>query len=219
MKNLTKRQKQSIETKLKITKIATELFKDNGFENVKIQDICSKSNISIGAFYHHFKSKSDIINIGYQQIDLLVKEKLKSKNFDSYLDKIIFMLGEGCDLLENLGYVFVSDVYKNLLHIDNKYAFDSNRFVTLEIKAAIIEAIKSNELVDTVSPKHLTETLLKISRGAIFDWCLHNGSYALKSSMIFDLELILSNYKKWAILNGSFFYYLFKWLHSLAIFL
>lgn len=196
MKNLTKRQKQSIETKLKITKIATELFKDNGFENVKIQDICSKANISIGAFYHHFKSKSDIINIGYQQIDLLVKEKLESKNFDSYLDKIIFMLGEGSDLLENLGYVFVSDVYKNLLHIDNKYTFDSNRFVTLEIKVAIIEAIKNNELIDTVSPKHLTETLLKISRGAIFDWCLHSGSYALKSSMIFDLELILSNYKK-----------------------
>ena len=37
MDKLTDRQKQAIKTKLRITQVATKLFKLNGFDSVKIQ--------------------------------------------------------------------------------------------------------------------------------------------------------------------------------------
>lgn len=196
MKKLTGRQKQAIATKLRITQIATDLFKKKGFDNVKIQEICDVAKISTGAFYHHFKSKNEIINTGYEQIDLLLKERFESETFNSNIEKIIYLVSEGGVLLQDLGWIFVCDVYKNLLSIDGKYTFKADRFVTLEIKSAIELAIESDELHSSISSDSLTETILRISRGVIFDWCLRQGSYDLKTNMIFDLNLIFNNYKK-----------------------
>ncbi len=196
MKNLTERQKQAIATKLRITQISTDLFKRKGFENVKIQEICDAAKISTGAFYHHFKSKNEIINTGYEQIDLLLRERFESKTFNSNIDKIIYLVSEGSVLLQDLGWMFVSDVYKNLLSTDGKYTFKSDRFVTLEIKSAIELAIENDELQSSISSNTLTETILRISRGFIFDWCLHQGNYDLKTDILSDLNLILANYKK-----------------------
>ncbi|MGL4773390.1 MAG: TetR/AcrR family transcriptional regulator [Clostridium sp.] len=195
MNKLTNRQKQAIATKLKITQVATELFKEHGFENVKIQDICAKANISTGAFYHHFTSKHQIINTAYEHVDILVIERLKDKIFACNIDKIIGLLGEGGVLLDELGWIFVSDVYKNLLSLEKKYSFHPERYVTKEIKSTIELALKNGEFKEGISSEYLTQTLLRISRGSIFDWCLQQGSYDLKERIVSDLNLILLQFR------------------------
>lgn len=195
MKKLTNRQKQAIATKLRITQVATELFKLNGFDSVKIQDICQASEISIGAFYHHFKSKAEIINTAYEQVDILVLDRLETKDLDSNLDKLLFLLGEGAIVMEELGWVFVSEIYKNLLSIESKYSTKPDRYIALEVRSIIEDSLKSGELNSSISSFDLTMIIMRISRGTIFDWCLHEGSYDLKSRMEFELNLLLSNFK------------------------
>lgn len=195
MSKLTDRQKQAITTKLKITKVATNLFKEKGFDCVKIQDICDCAEISVGAFYHHFKSKIDIINIAYEQVDILVMDRFQSEKFNCNLDKLLFLLGEGADVMEELGCVFVGEVYKNLISIDGKYSTKSDRHIAVKVKSIIQDAMDEGELTNTVSAQELTKTLMRISRGAIFDWCLYNGDYNLRSRFNYDLSLILSNFK------------------------
>lgn len=195
MKKLTSRQKQAIATKLRITQVATKLFKLKGFDRVKVQDICQAAEISTGAFYHHFKSKAEIINTAYEQVDILVMDKLETKNFCSHLDKLLFLLGEGANMMDELGWVFVSEIYKNLLSIDRKYSTKPDRYMALEVKSIVEDSIKSGELDNSISSLDLTMIIMRISRGTIFDWCLNNGSYNLKSTMEFELKLILSNFK------------------------
>lgn len=195
MKKLTNRQKQAIATKLRITQVATELFKLNGFDSVKIQDICQAAEISIGAFYHHFKSKSEIINTAYEQVDILVLDRLETKDLDSNLDKLLFLLGEGAIVMEELGWVFVSEIYKNLLSIESKYSTKPDRYIALEVRSIIEDSLKNGELNSSISSFDLTMIIMRISRGTIFDWCLHEGSYDLKSRMEFELNLLLSNFK------------------------
>lgn len=195
MKKLTSRQKQAIATKLRITQVATKLFKLKGFDSVKVQDICQAAEISTGAFYHHFKSKAEIINTAYEQVDILVMDKLETKNFCSHLDKLLFLLGEGANMMDELGWVFVSEIYKNLLSIDRKYSTKPDRYMALEVKSIVEDSIKSGELDNSISSLDLTMIIMRISRGTIFDWCLNNGSYNLKSTMEFELNLILSNFK------------------------
>lgn len=60
-KELTNRKRQAIETRNKIYEIGVNLIKEKGYENVSIQDICQNANVSIGAFYHHFSSKENLI--------------------------------------------------------------------------------------------------------------------------------------------------------------
>lgn len=195
MKKLTNRQKQAIATKLRITQVATELFKLNGFDSVKIQDICQAAEISIGAFYHHFKSKAEIINTAYEQVDILVLDRLETKDLDSNLDKLLFLLGEGAVVMEELGWVFVSEIYKNLLSIESKYSTKPDRYIALEVRSIIEDSLKNGELNSSISSFDLTMIIMRISRGTIFDWCLHEGNYDLKSRMEFELNLLLSNFK------------------------
>lgn len=195
MKKLTNRQKQAIATKLRITQVATELFKLNGFDSVKIQDICQASGISTGAFYHHFKSKSEIINTAYEQVDILVLDRLETRSFPLNLDKLLFLLGEGANIMEELGWVFVSEIYKNLLSIEGKYSTKPDRYIALEVRSIVEDSIKNGELNSCISSLDLTMIIMRISRGTIFDWCLHEGSYDLKSRMEFELNLLLSNFK------------------------
>lgn len=195
MKKLTDRQKQAIKTKLKITQVATELFKINGFDSVKIQDICKAADISTGAFYHHFKSKAEIINKTYEQVDILVMDKFQTKKFSSNIDKLFFLLVEGASTMEKLGWVFVSEIYKNLLSINENYTIKPDRHMVLEVKSIVEELLKNNELESSLSSLDLTMIILRMSRGTVFDWCLHQGSYNLKSKMEFDLKLVLSNFK------------------------
>lgn len=195
MNKLTERQKQAIATKLRITKIASELFKLKGFNSVKIQDICDAAGISIGAFYHHFKSKMEIINIAYEQVDILLMDRFEGRKFPSNIDKLLFLLGEGADMMEELGWVFVGEIYKNLISTEGKYSTDPERHVTLIVKEIIEDALRDGELENSISPIDLTMIIMRISRGAIFDWCLFQGSYNLRSRITFDLNLILTNFK------------------------
>ena len=48
-------------TKRVILQAAMELFRSDGFEHISVDMICEKCGISKGAFYHHFKAKSDLL--------------------------------------------------------------------------------------------------------------------------------------------------------------
>lgn len=50
-------------TETRILDAATKLFLENGWEETTIQDIVDElGDVTRGAFYHHFKSKNDIID-------------------------------------------------------------------------------------------------------------------------------------------------------------
>lgn len=44
-----------------ILSAALKLFKENGFDSVRVDDILEQVNLSKGGFYHHFKSREDIL--------------------------------------------------------------------------------------------------------------------------------------------------------------
>jgi AcrR family transcriptional regulator len=195
MSKLTSRQKQAIATKLKITEVATELFRSNKFESVKIQDICDAAGISIGAFYHHFKSKSEIIDIGYEQIDLLFQEQYEYKAFESNVESIKYLLGEVGSFLQELGWFFMSEAYKYLISYNPKYTFCTDRFVYSQVLTSVQLGVQNCELkcID-ISELELSNTIMRVLRGDIIDWFLREGNYDLKDKILYDFNLIITNF-------------------------
>lgn len=53
-----------MDTKEKILLIAFKLFINNGYHNTSMQQLVDNSELSKGAFYHHFKSKNEL----YKQV-------------------------------------------------------------------------------------------------------------------------------------------------------
>ena len=68
-KPLTKRQEQALETKSRIYNAAIELMDREGFDNITIADISEAAGVSVGAFYHYFESKNDILAEIFHQAD------------------------------------------------------------------------------------------------------------------------------------------------------
>lgn len=48
-------------TKNRIVKVAVKLFKERGYHQVTVRSIAEEAQISNGGFYHHFKSKDELL--------------------------------------------------------------------------------------------------------------------------------------------------------------
>jgi len=59
--SLTSREKQAIATKKRIYRCGVELIKKYGYDNITVKEIAEKANVSIGNYYHYFKSKYDLL--------------------------------------------------------------------------------------------------------------------------------------------------------------
>ncbi len=64
--------------KATILKIALDQFHKRGYEKTSVQSIIDKAEVSKGAFYHHFKSKDEVLECIAQQylesIEYIIKE-------------------------------------------------------------------------------------------------------------------------------------------------
>ena len=59
---LSKQQKKSQETKEKIFRAAKKILRKSGYEKLSIKNICEEAGVSNGSFYHHFKTKDDLLS-------------------------------------------------------------------------------------------------------------------------------------------------------------
>lgn len=58
---LTPRNIRALENKKRIVETARRLVDERGYENVTVNDIVAECGLTKGAFYYHFKSKSDVV--------------------------------------------------------------------------------------------------------------------------------------------------------------
>ena len=197
-KKLTSRQEQSIATRSKIFTCATALFAQKSYEKVKISDICRKANVSIGAFYHHFPTKESILNEGYREFDKELQAAWLNYTSGSTREAIHFLIQFQLESISRNGCIYATQFFKNQLTNEVKYILDSERFFYQTIKTIIENAVAQDALQGSVL--EITEDILSVSRGTIYDWCLHDGKYELIPSGLKDIDMVLlfyqSNYKK-----------------------
>ena len=75
-------QERSLETRARVLGCAAKLFARKGYEATGVAEICSRSRVSKGAFYHHFPSKQslfiELLKEWLQGIDRGLGEALSS---------------------------------------------------------------------------------------------------------------------------------------------
>lgn len=66
------------QSKDKILQSAAMLFTQNGFENISIDQVMKKAQMTRGAFYSHFKSKSDLYAQAITKASQLAQQRISS---------------------------------------------------------------------------------------------------------------------------------------------
>jgi hypothetical protein len=177
---LTNRQVQALTTKNKIYNIAVEMMEKNGYENIKIEDICKKAEVSVGSFYNYFESKSDILNEIFKRADnyfeFEVIENLKSTNS---LDKIVEFFTYYAKYNEIVGI----DAMKQLYKFNNKLFITEGRYMQNSLEDIISKGQSMVEISKNMSVDEISKYLFIAARGIAYDWCLHDGNYDIKEFM------------------------------------
>ena len=60
--SISKQQQKSMETREKIFQAAKRILQKKGYEELSIKNICEEAGVSNGSFYHHFKTKDDLLS-------------------------------------------------------------------------------------------------------------------------------------------------------------
>ena len=160
-----------------------------GFSNASVRDIASAAGVPLGSFTNHFRSKEDyaveVLDRYFASIQHVMAETLESPNMaplqrlDAYLDVITELMSVsgwryGC-LIGNLG-LEVSG-YSELIRtrLQDIFADWLRPFL-----AVVVDAQRSGELRDDLSPEEVAEFLLAGWHGAILHMKVERSDEPLK---------------------------------------
>jgi AcrR family transcriptional regulator len=177
----TKRQEQARETKNRIYASAIELMEQQGFDNITIADISEKAGVSVGAFYHYFSSKNDILAEIFHRAD------------EYFSTQVVHSLSQEANVPEQIVKYF--DYYakfnlmsgvettQQLFNPKIKFFIMEDRPMFEILLALILKGQEKNEIRGNIDAKELVRYLFVMARGLVFDWSLHNGEYDLEARM------------------------------------
>ena len=192
MDNMTSRQKQSRKTELKIVRTALSLMKEKGYENVSIREICDAAGISTGAFYHHFKSKEEMIKIRFGSYDEYLAGVLETYENPDSLEFLRFVLLNQTEYVMNETGYLTAELYRALLSSNDRYAIGKFRLYYRVVAKYVALCLQEGKFTAPLSADYLTELLIRIIRGDIIDWCLHEYSYDLMEFARKDLDVVFA---------------------------
>lgn len=175
MKPETSRQKQAEATRKRVFLCAQELFTERAYENVTIRHICREAGVAIGTFYHYFPNKESILNEGYRQFDQELEAMWRRYVPASHVDAIHFLIRGQLDAITRKGVIGAAQFFKHQLSNEVKYILDKDRFFYRTLLEQVEAECAAGRLVG--APGEIADEILRGSRGMIYDWCLHEGSY------------------------------------------
>ncbi|MFL0583263.1 TetR/AcrR family transcriptional regulator [Solibacillus silvestris] len=180
-----------------IIRIAMQLFKEKGYKNVSVDEIVQACNSSKGSFYHHFKSKAEILNEHfaladkyYEQLynDLPIQLSPK-RRLQLFLENVFIYLEE------TFGREFLSVVYSTSLESEaHLYFRNPNRKLFMLFGALITEVIEASPTKPALSLKQLKLAFTQLAMGVIYHWCTFPEDQSLQESGASALQHYLSGF-------------------------
>lgn len=198
------RKTRAIETKNKIRKIANQLFREYGFENVSVDSIVEMAGVSKGAFYVHFDSKdsltADLINDFVNEVDLDYKSYLESFPAGTMVSDILTsMIGKIADTITcTIGYELMKTLYKVQITktVNTDAIMSYNRELYKMFSEIISCGVQQGEFKIALPVDTLVKHYILALRGLTYEWCIRYPDFDLKEQSLKHFEILLTGIKK-----------------------
>lgn len=181
--------KKSEKTKRVILDAARKLSEEKGYEKVSVQDIVKESGLSVGAFYHHFRGKDEVLNESFLQFDDRLTDELYEK-YDQMapLQALQSILTDQASFVESIGVRLMRDYYRILLQCNYQNAVSPGREYYKAVKHYVRQSQQEEIIDQNLEENEVAEYLIQCVRGAIIDWCLHDGSYSVSKKVEHEMS-------------------------------
>lgn len=186
------RHEQAQETKNRIYNSAIELMEHYGFDNMTVADISEKAGISVGAFYHYFDSKNDILAEIFNRADeYFSTQVVTSLSKGSIPEQIV----EYFDYYAKFNIASGVETTQQLFNPKIKFFIMEERPMLEILKDLICKGQENKEIRRDMDATELVSYLFIMARGIVFEWSLYDGEYDLQATMHRFMENLVSTIK------------------------
>lgn len=203
-KKINRKKLQGAATKRKIIESADLLFREYGFENVSVDSIVKKAEISKGDFYVHFDSKDALTAVliaeYVKQLDLSYEAFAETFSDSAETSVILLSLvGNIADIItDRVGYDFIRLAYR--IQIDRNIRTDALLSYSRDIygifSSLVRRGIRRDEFRAELDPEATAEQFVTVLRGFTYEWCIRYPDFQLKDKLLRHFKLLLSGIKK-----------------------
>lgn len=180
MRKLDAKRDRNKKVKDEIFLIAIKEMEKVGFQNLTIRGICAAANISTGMFYQHFETKEELLGYhftrAHQEFEKKIAKKISNKKdvktqlVDYYAWYTKYTAEFGLDFCQNFFNINNSTMNTDLF---------TNQVIGFTVDCITTAVEDGFILPDGGTIKDVADDLCVIVKGAIFNWCSHNGEFDL----------------------------------------
>ena len=171
-------------TKAKIVSAAWRLFYEQGYDDTTIDEIIEESGTSRGSFYHYFDGKDALLSSLSYLFDEKYEELAPGLSDDMpAFDKLLYLNQELFSMIENSIslYLLANLLSSQLTTREEKHLLDRNRLYYRLLRQIVMEGQEKGELRSDLSANEIVKMYAMCERSFLYDWCICNGEYSLKS--------------------------------------
>ncbi len=191
-KELSRQQLKSKETKAKIFKAAKHILQKKGYEELSIKNICEEAGVSNGSFYHHFKTKDDLLSYYIEEqpginpdlLDLPVDAEDAKKT-------IIYVYINYVHYCKELGVEFMSNYYTPKNQSLNPLIRTERPYPIITVQNYLKKCMDARIINPALSLDDLSTDIRMIVIGNVFEWCLKRGDADFEENMRRSLKTYL----------------------------
>lgn len=191
---MKKQQLKSKETKERIFRAAKEILQKNGYENLSIKNICEVAGVSNGSFYHHFKTKDDLLSYYIEEQPSINPELLDlPMNKQSAIDAIIEVYLNYASYCETLGVDFIAGYYTPRNQALNPDIRTERPYPIVTVQQYLEKAVQAKTISLTLPIEEVVTDIRMLVIGNAFEWALRNGSVDIKANIKRSLTQYLNS--------------------------
>lgn len=176
--------KSSKNTKGRIISAAWSLFYDQGYDATTVDEIIELSGTSKGSFYHYFDGKSSLLGTlaylfdeKYEQLEEGLEQQGDCLDQLIYLNQELFSMVENSVSLDLLAQLLSTQ----LVTRGEKHLLDRSRYYFKLLRKICLAGQESGEFRTDMSVNEMVKLYAVAERALMYDWCICNGEYSLKS--------------------------------------
>ena len=181
---LSRQQRKSRETKEKIFQAAKCILQKKGYEELSIKNICEEAGVSNGSFYHHFKTKDDLLSYYIEDQPSINPDLLETpKDIEEAKRGIIRVYMNYVKYCRELGVEFMSGYYDTKNQALNAAVRSERPYPIVTVQTYVEKAIDAGVLRLNVEIDEFTTDIRMIVIGNVFEWCVRSGQVDFEGNM------------------------------------
>ena len=181
---LSRQQQKSRETKEKIFQAAKRILQKKGYEELSIKNICEEAGVSNGSFYHHFKTKDDLLSYYIEDQPQIDPDLLELPDSVAGVKKgIIRVYMNYVQYCRELGVEFMAEYYDTKNQALNASIRTERPYPIVTVQTYVEKAVESGVVCLNVPVDEFTTDIRMIVIGNVFEWCIKHGQADFECNM------------------------------------